>query len=152
MSQDPYQYYQSPREPGQGPSKADYQQVAKGKTFGPGIGLMVTGGMALAYTVFNIYLILTMGVENLGNVPTDPTERQAFMVGAYGANIMMLVSSVLIVIGGIQLMTLKTYMFALITTILAMLPCTCFCFVFTLPFGIWGIIVLQDPIVKAAFD
>ena len=62
-----------------------------------------------------------------------------------------LIMSVVILIGAKKMMKLESYGFAMTTMILSMLPCFSPCCIFGLPIGIWGIIVLNDENVKAAF-
>ena len=58
--------------------------------------------------------------------------------------------SLVIALGGWKMWNLKWYGLALRAAVLAMLPCTAGCFL-GLPFGIWALVVLLDPEVRAAF-
>lgn len=53
--------------------------------------------------------------------------------------------------GGIQMARLCNRRLAMTASILAMLPCSP-AFLFGLPIGIWALIVLLDPAIKAGFD
>jgi hypothetical protein len=68
---------------------------------------------------------------------------------AYGATA---VFAVLIAFGGVKLMKLSGPTFPIISSILAMIPCTssCCCLL-GLPAGIWALIVINRPEVRAAF-
>jgi len=55
-----------------------------------------------------------------------------------------------ILFGAIKMLRLQGHTFAIITCILAMLPCQCCCF-FSIAFAIWGLVVLNKPEVKSQF-
>lgn len=62
-----------------------------------------------------------------------------------------LLASLFIVLGASKMKNLEKYDWALLAAILAVLPvhgCCCF----LLPLGIWAIVVLNDPYVRAAFN
>jgi hypothetical protein len=61
------------------------------------------------------------------------------------------VFAVLIIVGGVKLMNLSGVAFPVTGSILAMIPCTssCCCLI-GLPAGIWALVVLSRPEVKAA--
>jgi len=46
---------------------------------------------------------------------------------------------------------LRSYEFAMIAALLALLPCVTSCCLIGLPFGIWAIIILRRPTVKNQF-
>jgi hypothetical protein len=56
----------------------------------------------------------------------------------------------LMLAGAIQMHRLQSRRLALTASVLALLPCGPMC-LFGVPFGIWGLAVLSDPAVKAAF-
>jgi hypothetical protein len=56
----------------------------------------------------------------------------------------------LIILGGVRMMSLRSYGLAVTAAILALLPCQPL-FLLGLIFGIWALIVLSRPSVKAAF-
>ena len=62
------------------------------------------------------------------------------------------VFAILIILGGVKLMNLSGPALPVTASILAMIPCTssCCCLV-GLPAGIWALIVMSRPVVKAAF-
>ena len=55
-----------------------------------------------------------------------------------------------VLFGAIKMLKLQNRTLATIACIVAMLPCSCCC-LFGLPFGIWGLIVLNKPEVKSQF-
>jgi hypothetical protein len=56
-----------------------------------------------------------------------------------------------VLFGAIRMLRLQGHTFAIITCIVAMLPCNCCCFAFNIPFAIWALIVLNKPEVKSQF-
>ena len=67
-------------------------------------------------------------------------------------NAVSLVLLVLMVVGAVQMLRLRSYPMAMAAAILAVVPftATCCC-IFTLPVGIWALVLLNKPAIKAAF-
>ena len=59
-------------------------------------------------------------------------------------------TGVLIILGALKMKNLQSYGLAMTASILAMLPCT-YAFLIGIPMGIWALVVLTKPEVKAAF-
>jgi hypothetical protein len=59
--------------------------------------------------------------------------------------------SVTLIIGGWRMRQAKSYGLAVIAAIVALPPCT-FGWILGLPIGIWALLVLMDPEVKAGFE
>lgn len=68
-----------------------------------------------------------------------------------GSGILSLIISGVMIFGALQMMKLRSYGLAMTSSILGMLPCS-FCCIAGLPIGIWSVIVLMKPEVKAAFS
>jgi hypothetical protein len=58
----------------------------------------------------------------------------------------------LVTVGAIQMLRRRTYGLAMASSILAMLNITNCCCLLGIPFGIWALVVLARPEVKAAFE
>jgi len=58
--------------------------------------------------------------------------------------------SLLVGYGALQMLKLRSYGWSLAASILALIPCTSPCCVVGLPIGIWALVVLSRPEVKAA--
>jgi hypothetical protein len=67
------------------------------------------------------------------------------------AGIIGLAVGVVILMGALKMKNLTSYGFAMTSAILAMVPCVSPCCLVGLPIGIWAVVVLTDPAVKAAF-
>jgi hypothetical protein len=59
--------------------------------------------------------------------------------------------AVVIFMGAGKMKRLESYGFAMAVSIIAMIPCISPCCLIGLPMGIWALVVLLDPNVKAAF-
>jgi hypothetical protein len=81
-------------------------------------------------------------------LPNDPALNAA-IVGV--VHIFTLPVPVLVIIGAIAMLRMKSYSMAKAGSILAMMPCQCCCAI-SLPFGIWGLMVLGDVDVRHAFQ
>jgi hypothetical protein len=62
-----------------------------------------------------------------------------------------IIMSVVVLAGSVKMKGLDNYGFSLAAAILAIIPCTSPCCFLGLPFGIWALVVLSDPIVKSSF-
>ena len=127
---------------------------------GPAIGIMVTSVIGLVVAALS--LILNLFGAGIG---------AAGMMGAFGGagdledagfTFVQMVSSVLQAIAGLvvgvvclfganKMRNLESYKLAMASSVLIMVPCISPCCILGLPFGIWGLVVLNDSIVKAAF-
>jgi len=123
-----------------------------GKVQGPAIALMVMAGLAMAAQVLGLIVNLAQmggpGRRGPGaNQPLPPGAEPVIYIAAAGLGLLV---SALIMIGAIKMKNLSSYGFAMTASILAMLPCSACCLL-GIPFGIWSLVVLNDPDVKAAF-
>jgi hypothetical protein len=114
----------------------------------PGIALMVVGALVLMGVLG--YVGLSVAVI-IANPPPDlPAEAKTFMVAwMVGLTLYISLFAGLVIAGGNALRKQSSYGLAMTGSIIAVIPClsTCLC----LPFGIWALVVLNDPDVKAAF-
>ncbi|MBY0523994.1 MAG: hypothetical protein K2R98_11380 [Gemmataceae bacterium] len=60
-------------------------------------------------------------------------------------------AGVVIILGSIKMRQLQAYPLAVTASILSLIPQVSPCCCFTLPFGIWALVVLMKPEVKSAF-
>jgi hypothetical protein len=119
----------------------------------PAVGLIVCGAVNLVFFLLLAALILVRLFTGLSG-------RQTGSVG-FGVGVMELMivsvpvvltaaSSVLVIIGARHMLGLQSYALALTSCIVGMLPFG-FGWLVGLPAGIWGLIILNRPGVKAAF-
>jgi hypothetical protein len=125
---------------------------------GPAIGLLVTGIIGIVGQLIGLLLnLLGIGLFAAGAQQQGaPAQQAQFMAyfqgtGAIVAAIIGSVVGILIVLGAIKMRNLESYGLAMTASILAMIPCVSPCCLLGLPMGIWAIVVLGKPEVKAAF-
>ena len=117
----------------------------------PALLMMITTGIMLC-----LYPLALIGnLMNIGAGTQAGGQQGDYMVlnGTLGiiSLVVGLIMSIVVLIGLRKMMILESYGFSMATMILSMIPCLSPCCIFGLPLGIWGIIVLNDENVKAAF-
>lgn len=122
---------------------------------GPAIGLMVTAALGVVANLFAVAWSLFAG--HLQTMPPgmNPEMSRAIsmLTGTMGvvSAVLGLVLTGLVFYGALQMKKLSSYGWAMTATILALVPCTSPCCLTGLPIGIWALVVLLKPEVKAAF-
>ena len=124
----------------------------------PAICLIVTAIVGMLNSVAGIVMNLAGATFPSFGMPKDPQfaefERFAeFFGGTMGiiSGLISLAMGGLILWGALRMMKLTSYGLAVAASILAMIPCVSPCCCLGLPFGIWALVVLSRPDVKAAF-
>ena len=120
---------------------------------GPAIGLIVVASLALVLIVVN--LILTLSGATMFQMPNFGGQSPEIVKFAQGTGLVIgavvgFVIYGLVLLGAIKMKKLESYGMAMTASILVMLPCS-LCCVVGLGFGIWALVVLNKPEVKAAF-
>jgi hypothetical protein len=96
--------------------------------------------------------MLLVGVGN-----AMPGANQGFPIPVlpFGFNalniIIPLLLGLLVIYGGMKMKNLENYTLAIVSAIVAMIPCTSPCCFLGLPIGIWALVVLCNTDVKMAF-
>lgn len=134
---------------------------AASKVAGPAIALMVVGALTLLAA---LYCIVTgaMGgdaaVAPPAEIQDNPQFAQQFEFAqkidgpfAIGLGVLWLIIGAVIIFGALKMKSLQSYGLAMTASVLAMIPCVSPCCLVGLPIGIWSLIVLMNPDVKAAF-
>jgi hypothetical protein len=118
---------------------------------GPAIGSVIFAVCGLGFMAM-VVLGLSIDPKILEDAPQDPAEQ----IGFYGFFVVYfaggLITRLIQLIGAIALFRVRGYSLAMAAMICALLPCDVYCCIFCLPIGIWGLIVLNKPEVKAAFQ
>ncbi len=119
---------------------------------GPAIGLMATAGIGAAFQLLGLVLNL-MGV-GMGALAQGNQDIPSMMSGGIGAvfSVIGLIMAVVVFMGASKMKNAESYGFAMAAAIIAMIPCLGPCCLLGLPFGIWALVVLMKPEVKAAFQ
>ena len=147
-------------------------QAAKSKIAVPAIALIVDGVLTVIYALYaGLSGILVMAgmnpmvaaqqaqfdqmaangqsaeqiemIRNMSNMMAGP--------GGIVIALIALVCGLLIVWGAIKMKNLQSRGLAMTAAVLAIIPCTSACCIIGLPFGIWGIVTMNDPNVRAHF-
>ena len=162
MSYNPYQ--QTPANPVPGRSN---KSMALDRVKTPAILLIVSGVIGILTGVFGggsmagVYLGLQDEImQELRDEPQDPEitpEMMQMTMNAMGwagvaIAVLGLITGVVSIIGGVKMMKLEGRGIALFAAAVSLVPCAQGCILFSLPVGIYAIVVLCDSQVKQAFD
>lgn len=123
----------------------------------PAIGLIVVGALNFALGLITVLsgLVRLTGIIPGDDIPTDEAERLGYFVGTfggYGVAFIGLIVAPFIIYGATQMLGGKSYKFAKTSAILAIIPFISCCFIIGIPFGIWALMILSKPEVKAFFS
>jgi hypothetical protein len=127
--------------------------AVRGRVTAPAIALVVVASVGLVASLFNIgWAFVEQGVD-----PDAPEMVRRFQQGAKGpvpavVQTAFAIVNLLIIAGGVQMMRFRSWGLALTASILAMLNFGSCCCVAGVPVGIWSLVVLLMPEVKAAFE
>jgi hypothetical protein len=130
--------------------RQDRSERARDRVAGPAIALMVVSLLTVVLALVSLGLHIILGVVLVGM--DRPGRRDPdianFAGGACGA-LVALVCNATILTGATKMKGLRSYGLAMTASIIALLPCTV-CWI-GLPFGIWSLVVLNNPAVKDSF-
>ena len=131
----------------QAPTPGDPVAMVKG----PAIGLMVVGGIGIAFQALGIVLNL-LGVA-IGGAQGGQEGMANMFSGAVGLvlGFVGIIVGIVIFVGALKMQKLQSYGFAMTAAVIAMIPCISPCCLLGLPIGIWALVVLMKPEVKSAF-
>jgi hypothetical protein len=127
----------------------------------PAVLLIITGGLGILFTVFGFLGELSGGParspaeEIMGN-PALPdwlktlTAISSTKSASYIMAFVTVAINAFITFGGMKMKNLESRGLALAASIIAIVPCFS-CFVVGIPVGIWCLVTLSKPEVKAAF-
>jgi hypothetical protein len=121
---------------------------------GPAIGLIVTA--AFGFVANGLGAVWTLVAGQFQRMPPgmDPELSRLIqtMSGAVGviSCVVGIILSCVVLYGALQMKKLRSYGWAMTACILALFPCTSPCCFLGLPLGIWALVVLLKPEVKAA--
>lgn len=117
------------------------EQWARTCVEGPANSLTAIGGVVLIFSAIGLAINLTSLI-----VDRDLEDTALMVVGT----LVGCIPYGVMLYGANRMKQLKNYKLAIATSILAMLPCSACC-VLGLPVGIWSLVVLCNPDVRAAF-
>jgi predicted Zn finger-like uncharacterized protein len=146
------------------PEPADYYPAERrpdgSAVIAPAICLMIAGflgfvvnfGQAMAYIVAPEALDKAMDGMPAMFAAKDPAQKDIQRMGAIGGGFVFGLLGMFILIASIQMARRRTYGLAMAGAIAAMINVGNLCCCLGLPFGIWAIVVLVRPDVRAAFE
>ena len=67
-------------------------------------------------------------------------------------NLLGVALNIFVLFGALKMMRLQSFNLVLAACIISMIPCTGCCCILGLPFGLWALVVINKPEVKAHFD
>jgi hypothetical protein len=125
----------------------------KDQVSGPSIGLLVTGILGAVFSLVG-FISLAIGTS-LSHfwVEEFPEYFERFYERSFalGSSLVEIFIAAFIVYAALKMRDLQQWGLAVAASILAMLPCISPCCIIGLPIGIWALVVLTRPEVKAAF-
>ncbi len=124
-------------------------EEARAAVAGPAIALMIVGGLALGLSLLGlcVNIIGAAGAGGRGRGGADP---MANAIGGIVGGVVGMCWGGVVLSGALQMKNLRSFGYAMTACIVAMLPCNACCLL-GLPFGIWGLTVLNQPHVKDSF-
>jgi hypothetical protein len=126
------------------------------KLKGPAIALIVAGSLNGVLSLLTLLsgLLRLSGMAGEEKIPTDEAERFGYYVGTFGSYAIAsfsLIVAPLVIYGAVQMLNGQKYGLAKTAAILAVIPLTSCCFLVGMPIGIWALVVLGQPEIKALF-
>jgi len=110
------------------------------------IGLLVTSILHVVFGLF--YFVYAFSVLNSPNAPAAGGHALLVYCMYYGITMLY---CLLLISGAFSMMRRGSYLWAVTTCILAMVPLLGPCYFLALPFGIWGVLVLRQQGVRDSF-
>ena len=140
---------------------APRKRPARGERTGTQIATMICGGFITFYAAGQLLIIILNAIFKGAFVMAMVSRANEQELGedfgralgftALGITVVVLSCIWLTMLaGGIQMLRLKTWGLCLAACILAVLPCSCLA-IFSIPLGIWGIVMLSLQSVRSAF-
>jgi hypothetical protein len=123
---------------------------------GPAISLVILGAIGLLLGIMGFLMQGTMMGFYKSTMPADQYAQieQAMKANAGLQMVFAVVGlavSGFVLYGGLQLMKLRSRGLVMTAAILGMIPCLGPCCLIGIPIGIWTLVVISKPDVKAAF-
>jgi phage FluMu protein Com len=135
---------------GRGGARRGSVADASSRVQGPAIALLISFSLTFAILLVGLLLIAVGGAGGRANRMAFPFGNNPGVLLIMG--VVQAIVCIVILIGAWQMRGLRSYGLAMTASILSMIPYVSPCCLLGLPFGIWSIVVLNDPDVKNAFD
>ena len=141
--------------PGYDPGSPDRRRAfVRGRVTAPAIVLIVVGGVGLALSLLSLAFALLGPAPRID--PKAPEFVREFQRGAAGPAAALIqaafvVLNAVIVLGAVQMFRFESWGLAMAASILAIVNIGSCCCLVSLPIGIWSLLILMRPDVRAAF-
>jgi len=133
--------------------ETDSVDYAQGKVSVPAITLAVLSGISIGLLLlglaFDVWYVFSGTARKMAELRGDSHELVVAVRMVWA--VAMLVANAVIMAGAIGMKQLRNRGFAQVAYVLSLIPCLGPCFVLGIPFGIWGLVALNDPQVREAF-
>jgi hypothetical protein len=141
-----------PPQPLQAPQTAPSPSAAR-EVSGPATGLLITAILG-AFWAFVVFFFKLLGLS-LRTMMADSAEEQFshWISGGFGVTfiVVALLVAGFLIYASLEMRKLSQWGLAVGASVVAMLPCISPCCLLGLPVGIWSLVVLTKPEIKAAF-
>jgi hypothetical protein len=147
--------YQSPQSAGQVFGESP-QAAAAARVKVPAIALLVLAPIHMIGMLIDLGVrIYNAQANNMPFVVEGPGAAEGMMVGMVIGGVVdvaAVLCQFLVAYGALQMLNLKSRQMAVTACILSCIPCISGCCLLGIPFGIWGLVVLNDEAVKRSFE
>ncbi|MSU27767.1 MAG: DUF4339 domain-containing protein [Pedosphaera sp.] len=138
---------------GNGGTGGNDRAYALDRVKGPAIFMIVNAALTIVGSL--VQLLINLGVFSIGALGDLSKNDQAQMVlqgagGVIGA-VVSVIFAIVVLVGALKMKGLTSYGFAMTAAIMGILCTNVCCCPVGLGAGIWALVVLNDPKVKAAF-
>jgi predicted Zn finger-like uncharacterized protein len=134
--------------------RRDLEEVvedARRAVFLPALFTILAAAVSILYHAADTAFIL-MNPQALNNLPFVPRGNPPPIGVIVAAKVCIFLWEAAAVAGAGAMMRLRSHPFAVVAMVMQVIPCTGVCCVATLPFGVWGLVVLNRPDVKDGFE
>ena len=113
----------------------------------------VVGGLSMPALFWGMKEEIRKEMENDPDMTPEIFEMviNLYGFGGIAIAILSLIAGIIMVIGGMNMMKLKSRGMAMFAAVIALIPCFQGCCILTIPAGIYAIITLNDENVKRSF-
>ena len=130
------------------PSTADVTDRLKG----PGIALLIVGILVIIASFGDVAVNFSGNLPRVANQTIQRLIEGMHGRGALAWSVLHVAIGVIITIAGVRMQQARSHGLVMTAAILAMIPCTSGgCCLLGLPIGIWVLVIIMEPTVKAAF-
>jgi hypothetical protein len=116
--------------------------------------MMIVSGLAIfGYLLAVLFHALGVAVSLPSIARGRARGLETFASGGLGVAVasVAILAHAFVIVGALKMRNLQSYGLAMAAAIVSMIPCSCCCFVPSMAFGIWALVVLLDKNVEAAF-